>query len=81
MPKATRMRTLGAASLVVMATPLALYAQEAHGSSMMREGMMGQGHMMGHMGRMMDGCAAMMQGAGGQRPNEQWRSRPPTDNQ
>jgi hypothetical protein len=70
-----------AASLVVMTTPLALYAQEAHGSSMMRNGMMGQGHMMDRMSRIMDDCAAMMRGAGGQRPNEQWRSRPPTNNQ
>jgi hypothetical protein len=46
---------------------------------MMQGGMMGMGHMMGRgTSRMMDYCAGMMQG-GGERPNEQWRNRAPTE--
>jgi len=74
------MLSLAAVSIAVPAVAPALYAQERHGpsGSMMRGGMMGMGHMMRGMSRMMDHCTAMMQGSGGERPNEQWRNRAPT---
>jgi hypothetical protein len=40
----------------------------------MMSGMMG---MSGDMGGMMEQCSTMMQGRGGQRPNDQWRSPQP----
>jgi len=75
------MLSLAAVSALVMAVTPALYAQESHSpsGSMMRGGMMGMGHMMGQgMSRMMDHCAGMMQGSGGERPNAQWRNGAPT---
>lgn len=76
-----RTLALAAVSVVVLAVPAALYAQELHApsGSMMRGGMMGGGQMMERMSRMMDHCGAMMQGGyRGDRPNDQWRRNPPT---
>ena len=65
---------------VAVAAPApALYALEGEdpSGSTMGGRMMSGRHMMGMagMGRMINGCAAMMQGHGGiGRPNDQWRN-------
>jgi hypothetical protein len=67
------LRSLGAGAAIAagLAAAPALYAQDY--LSMSHASMMGEG-MMGTMGGMMEHCTAMMRGADGQRPNDQWRS-------
>jgi hypothetical protein len=43
----------------------------------MMSGMMDMMGMSGDMGGMIEQCSTMMQGRGGQRPNDQWRSPQP----
>lgn len=76
-----RKQTLALATFIaaLLAVP-ALYAQDAHppSGSTKSPGMMGGGNMMGRMSQMMDQCSSMMQGgAGGSRPNDQWRKNAP----
>ena len=76
---------VSAAIIAGVGTASALYAHESeksreHGGSMMEQGMMGKGGMMGMTGpQMMDHCSQMMQGAmgGAEKPNEQWRRDAP----
>ena len=82
-------RTLALALVLLGAAAVApaVCAGESHGShgSMMGRGMMGGSGMMGgrgigmmnQMSRIMDQCGAMMQG--NERPNDQWRRNPPSD--
>jgi hypothetical protein len=86
MTKPTRIFVLAAMLLATVAVAPPLYGEDSHGShgSMMGRGMMGGNSMMGghgmgrmNMSRMMDHCSAMMQG--NERPNDQWRRSPPTD--
>jgi hypothetical protein len=70
-----------AAALVAAGTALRAEDEQGSPGSMMGRGMMGQGRsMMGQTSRMMDHCGSMMQGRGdsGNRPNDQWRRRPPS---
>ncbi len=69
------------------AAPSVYAEQEASGSSMgqgmgngMMDGrdMMGMMKMMKQMGRMMDHCGGMMND-GGNRPNDQWRKKAPSE--
>jgi hypothetical protein len=71
------MLSVAALSVAALTVTPTLYAQEPRGpsGSMMQGGMMGMGR---GMSRMMDHCADMMRGSGGERPNEQWRSGAPT---
>ncbi len=81
MRNAKRTLALVAVSVAAMIAAPMLHAQDAREptGSMMRGGMMGNGSMMGQMGRMMDHCAGMMGGSrGDDRPNDQWRKKAPT---
>jgi len=70
--------------IAALAAAPSVYAeQEASGSSMdhgMMDGggMMGTMKMMKQMGRMMDHCSGMMND-GGNRPNDQWRKKAPSE--
>jgi hypothetical protein len=88
MSKHLRILAVGAAIAVGLAAAPALYGQDYLSLSQesgMMDGMMGSMMpgmtdmmgMSGDMGGMMKQCSTMMQGRGGQRPNDQWRSPPP----
>ena len=67
----------------LVAAPSVYAEQEGSGSGMGRGmmdngGMMGMMKMMKQMGRMMDHCSGMMND-GGNRPNDQWRRKAPSE--
>ena len=79
------LKTLLVASTLAggLAAAPAVHAHDSGaGGSMMGRAMMGQGSMMGQMSSMMENCSQMMEAMMGDghepaRPNEQWRDRPP----
>ena len=79
MHKQTKVLLMASALVTSLAGAPALLAHDSRDPGMMgRNGMMGNGEMMGMMGsmmRMMDHCSRMMQD-GPRQPNDQWWKAP-----
>ena len=79
MRKQTKVWLIASALVTSLAVAPALLAQDSRDHGMVgRDGMMGNGGMIGmmrSMSRMMEHCGQMM-GGGDQRPNDRWRKAP-----
>ena len=84
MRKQTKLLLIASALVANLAAVPALLAQDSRDHGMMgRDGMRGNGGMMGMMDskmRMMEHCSQMM-GGGSRQPNDQWRRSPSAPDQ